>query len=117
SPRVAPSNTRSPGPPEERGNDRRRHGERGEPGRAPHPRQVPGGYHRIRWQPVHLRLVEQEEERAGAADAVVRVGAVELRAGLALLVESREAGLSALAQLVERPVLDRLGRARLGTGR
>src|SRR5581483_532477 len=57
--------------------------------------------------------VEQQEERAEAADAVVRVAAVELRAVPALGGELREPCVRALPQLVERPELDRLRRARL----
>ena len=48
-------------------------------GAAPHVRQVAGGDDRVRRQAVDLRLVEQQEERAGAADAVVGVLAVQPR--------------------------------------
>ena len=40
------------------------------PARLIHLRQVGRGHPRIRRQPVHLGLVEQQEDRAGAADAV-----------------------------------------------
>ena len=46
-------------------------------------RQVPGRHDRIRRQPVDLRVVQQQEEGARAADAVVRIGAVQSRARLA----------------------------------
>ena len=94
----------------------------GQPGRGqadvlPHARQVPGGDHRVRRQPVHLGLVEQQEERPAAADAVVRV--VASRAAprscpAACSCASRLRG--PLAQLVQRAELDRVGRARLGAG-
>ena len=53
------------------------------PGRSqadvlPHGGQVAGSDHRIRRQAVHLGLVQQQEERPAAADAVVRVVQVEL---------------------------------------
>ena len=70
---------------------------------------------RVGRQAVDLRLVEQQEERAEAADTVVRVLAVEARPVPALLLERREAGLRALAQLVELAELDRVGGARLRT--
>ena len=45
--------------------------------------QVAGRRDRVRRQPVHLGVVEQQEERAEAADAVVRVGAVQAGVGVA----------------------------------
>ena len=69
---------------------------------------------RVRRQAVDLGLVEQQEERAEAADAVVRVAAVEPRARSSPRASSfAEPLVGALAQLVERPELDRVGRARL----
>src|SRR6185437_10522008 len=62
---------------------------------------------------VDLGLVEQQEERAEAADAVVRILAVEPCPGEALLDDLVEPGARPLAQLVQRAVLDRLGRAGL----
>ena len=52
-------------------------------GVPPHRRQVAGGDHRVRRQAVDLGLVEQQEERAVAADAVVGVVAVQPGARLA----------------------------------
>ncbi len=37
------------------------------------------GVHRVRWEAIHLGLVEQQEEGPGPADAVVLVGQVQLR--------------------------------------
>src|SRR3954451_25028681 len=88
---------RSPPASQERRGDaehRRAHGDRG---RAPGPRQVARGDHRIRREPVDLGIVEQEEERAEAADAVIRVGAVELSAVPALGLELLEPRTGALA--------------------
>src|SRR5262249_43452964 len=74
-----------------------------------HLRQVLRRHHRVRGQAVHLRLVEQEEERAEAPDAVVRIVAVQPRTVPALRLELREPLVGALAQLVELAELDRLG--------
>ena len=72
------------------------------------------GDDRVGRQPVDLRLVEQQEERAEAADAVVRVVAVEpRRRSSRSRLELREPLVGALAQLVELAELDRVGRARL----
>ena len=49
----------------------------------PHAGQVTGGDHRIRRQAVYLGLVEQQEERPAAADAVLRAVQVEPRVRLA----------------------------------
>src|SRR5256714_408070 len=68
-------------------------------------------------QPVDLGIVEEEEERAESADAVVGITAVQLRAVPALRVQLLEPRVRALAQLVERAELDRLGRAGLRAGR
>ena len=87
------------------------------PGRGehvrPHLRQVARRHDRVGRQSVDLGLVEEEEERAEAADAVLGVAAVELRAVPALGLELREPRVGALPQLLERPELDRLRRARL----
>ena len=83
----------------------------------PHARQVPGGDDRIGRQAVDLRLVQQQEERARAADAVVRVVAVQPRLRHARLVQVGHPLLRPFAQLVERAELDGLGRAGLGAGR
>src|SRR5438552_5083695 len=72
-----------------------------------------GGHDGVGRKAVHLGLVEQEEERAEAADAVTGVVAVELRAVPALLLHLLEPLGGALAQLVERPELNRLCRARV----
>ena len=88
------------------------------PDAAPHRRQVARGDDRVRRQPVDLGLVEQQEERAVAADAVVGVVAVQPRLArrpASCSCSTRPAG--ALAQLVELAELDRVGRARLRAGR
>ena len=85
--------------------------------RAPSSRHISGRcarrHDRVRRQPVDLGLVEQQEERAEAADAVVRVAAVERAPFQPLGRELREPRVGALAQLVERAELDRVRRARL----
>ena len=61
-----------------------RRGQEAGGGRAdetPHPHHVPGRHDRVRRQPVDLGLVQQQEERTVAADAVVRVGSVQARSG------------------------------------
>ena len=78
--------------------------------------QVAGGDHLIRRQAVHLGLVQQQEERPAAADAVVRVVQVELGVVLAGLAQVRHPQRGPLAELVQRPELDGLGRAGLGAG-
>src|SRR5690606_22249121 len=78
-------------------------------GAVEHLGQVLRGHHRVRGEAVDLRLVEQEEEGPGAADAVLGVVAVEPCLGHALLVERGTALLGTLTQLVEVPVLDGLG--------
>ena len=93
-----------------------------QPGRGradvlPHAGQVAGGDHRVRRQAVDLGLVEQQEERPAAADAVVRVVQVEPGLGLAGRAQVRHPQRGPLAQLVQRAELDRLGRAGLGAGR
>src|SRR5437879_6915151 len=64
-------------------------------------------------QPVDLGIVEEQEERAEAADAVVGIPAVQLRPVPALGMQLLEPRVRALAQLVERAELDRRGRAGL----
>src|SRR5205823_10726476 len=66
---------------------------------------------------VDLGLVEEQEESAEAADAIVRIPAVQLRAVPALGLELREPCVGALPQLLERAELDRLRRAGLRAGR
>ena len=83
----------------------------------PHRRQVARGDDRVGRQPVDLGLVEQQEERAVAADAVVGVVAVQPRLDDARLVQLLDALAGALAQLVELAELDRVGRAGLGARR
>ena len=80
----------------------------------PHAGQVPGRHDRVGRQPVHLGLVEQQEERAGAADAVVRVARRRGgRRSSPALVQRSHPRSAARPQLVERAELDRVGRARL----
>ena len=43
----------------------------------PHRHHVPGRHDWVRWEAVDLRLVEKQEERAGSADTVARVVAVQ----------------------------------------
>ena len=97
---------------------RRRRARRREADARPHRRQVARGHDRVGRQPVDLGLVEQQEERAVAADAVV--GVVRRRAAprstpASCSCSTRRAG--ALAQLLQLAELDRVGRARLGAGR
>src|SRR5437868_9427558 len=72
-----------------------------------------GRDHRIARQPVHLGIVEQQEEGAEAADAVVGISAVQLRPVPTLRMQLLERRVRTLAQLVQRAELDRLGRAGL----
>ena len=60
-------------------------------GPAPHGLRVAGRHVRVGRQAVHLGLVEQQEERAVAADAVVRVVPVEPGLGDAEVVQLRRA--------------------------
>jgi hypothetical protein len=83
----------------------------------PHGRQVAGGDHRVGRQAVHLGLVEQQEKRPAAADAVRRVVQVQLRVLLARRVQVLDPQPGPFAQLVKRAELDGLGRAGLGAGR
>src|SRR5687767_8045012 len=69
---------------------------------------MPGGHHRIGRQAVDRRLVQQEEEGARTADAVVLVGPVQPGAR-----HLRHALPRPLPQLVQRAELNRCGRARL----
>src|SRR6185437_1569765 len=108
---------RSSSAPEER---RNASGEKGSgcPGSdAPHRGSIAGRHDRVRRQAVDLGLVEQQEHRAGAADAVVGVLAVEAGLRDAPLVELFDPVRRALAQLVEFAELDGLSRAGLGAGR
>src|ERR1017187_124106 len=86
-------------------------------GGPPHRGEIPRGDHRVGRQPVDLRLIEQEEERPGATDAVIGIGAVELRLGDARGVERIDSVLRAHTQLIQIAVLDRLRRACLRAGR
>ena len=72
-----------------------------------------GGDHGVRRQPVHLGLVEQQEDRPGAADAVVGVRAVESRLGIPQLVQGGHAVGGSAPQLLQVPELDGRGRAGL----
>src|SRR5439155_26251450 len=88
------------------------------PGPAPpHVRQVPRRRQRIGRKPVHLGLVQQQEEGAESIDAVGRIVAVQPGATDPGPFQSIDAVLSRDPQLVQRPELDRLGRARLGASR
>ena len=68
-------------------------------------------------QAVHLGLVEQQEERTVAADAVLGIATVEAGDVEALLVQLGQAPVGALVELAQLSELDRLGGAGLGTGR
>src|SRR5205814_8482661 len=68
-------------------------------------------------QAVHLGIVEQKEERAETAHAVIRVAPVELRAVPALALQLLEPCVGALGQLLGRAELDRVRRAGLRAGR
>jgi hypothetical protein len=89
---------------------------RGDAHADPHVRQVPRGHHGVGWQPVYLGLALEEEERAVAADPVVRVAAVQPGVGNPGLVQLVQPRVRAFAQLVERAELDRVGGAGLGAG-
>jgi hypothetical protein len=86
-------------------------------GRLPEGRQVAGGGHRVGREAVHLGLVEQQEEGAGAADPVSLVAQVELGAVHPGPVQLAQALVGPGLQLVELPELDRLGRAGVRAGR
>src|SRR5580692_8093018 len=89
---------------------------RGQADVLPDAGQVPGGDHRVGRQAVYLWLVEQQEERPGAADAVVRVVQVELGVVLSGRAQVRHPQRGPLAELVQRAELDGIGRAGLGAG-
>ncbi len=78
---------------------------------------IPGGHHRVWRQPVDLRLVEQQEECAVVADAVLRITSVEPSVGDPGLVQPGQPGVGPFPQLVQRPELDGVRRAGLGAGR
>src|SRR5579884_2986739 len=84
-----------------------------ERGRPPESREVLRRHDGVGREAVHLRLVEQEEERAEPPDAVGRILAVEARAVPPLGAQLLEPLLRALAQLVQLPELDRVRGARL----
>ena len=87
------------------------------PGPPPHRWQVLRRHDRVGRQPVDLRLVQQQEERACSADPVVRVLSVEPCRRVPVRVQYLQPGLRDLPQLVQRPELDGIGRARRGAGR
>ena len=89
----------------------------GDPRHPPHAAQVSCRNNRVVRQAVHRRLVEEQEERAGPADAVVGVVAVEPGLGDSGFVELLDSGASRGVQLVERPELDGIRRAGLGARR
>src|SRR5438552_12989412 len=99
---------RSSPPSEHRRDDPRAEGHRGRAGGHPDRSEVAARVDRIRWQPVHLRVVQQEEEGSRTADAVVVVREVELGLLLPGLLQLRKAVLGALAELVELAELDRI---------
>ena len=74
------------------------------------------GSTRVRRQAVHLGIVEQEEERSGAADPVVIVGQVQLGVPLPGLLEAIQPPLGPLAQVGQIAELDRIGGARVRAG-
>src|SRR6185295_818671 len=76
--------------------------------RGPHLAELSRRDDGVRRQSVDLRLVEEQEEGAEAADTVTGVFAVEARAVPALVLDLRQALVGACAQLVERAELDRL---------
>ncbi len=102
---------------EEGGGDAHGQGGGGGGRRAPHPGEVAGGDHRVGGQAVDLGVVEEEEEGAHAADAVGRVGAVEAGLGHARRLQRVDPSRGPGPQLVQRPELDRLGRAGGGARR
>src|SRR5205085_2542459 len=87
-----------------RGRDRRR---------DPHLRQVSRRHDRVGREAVDLRLVEEQEKRARAADPVVGPVEVELRAVPSFGLELLEPLVRAVAELVDLAELDRVGRAGL----
>jgi len=72
----------------------------------PHLGQIPGGDDGVRRQPVHLGLVQQQEEGGVATHAVVRVVAVEAGVGDSGLVQLVDAQGGPLARFVQRAELD-----------
>src|SRR5258708_18475413 len=79
----------------------------------PDARQIAGGGDRIGREAVDLGLVEEQEERARATDAVVGIVTVEPRVGDTARVQRGDAELRTVAQLVENTERDRIRRARL----
>ena len=82
-----------------------------------HLREVGSAHPGIGGQAVDLRLVEQQEHRAGAADAVVLVCAVQARFGAALGMQLSDPIAGAQHQIVVVAEFDRRGGAGLGAGR
>jgi hypothetical protein len=68
-------------------------------------------------QSVVLRLVQQQEERAVAAHPVIRVVSVQPGLADADIVQLLDALLGTCPQFVDRPELDRVGRAGFGARR
>src|SRR5882762_4930840 len=86
---------------------------RGREQRAWH--QVSGRQPRAGRQAIHFGLVDEEKERIEPSQHPV-VGAVEIRAPLALRVELADPGLRLLSELGNRPEHDRVGGTGLGAG-
>src|SRR6266487_4798947 len=78
--------------------------------------QVPAGKLRVFRQTVDLRLIHEEIERIETTERAFRVVAVQPGALLALGFELHQTLVRPLAQLGDRPELDRIGGARLGAG-
>src|SRR5215218_6201517 len=104
---------RSPATPERRRQQRGAERDGGCAGRGPRLAEVARRVLRVGRQLVGLGLVEQQEERAEAADAVAGVAAVELGGRRARVLQPAQALPGALAQVVELAELDRVRRARL----
>src|SRR4051794_31528439 len=90
---------RSPAPPQDGGRERAAECYGRGARRRIQALEVAGGIDGIRWEVVGLGLVEQQEERAHAADAVVIAGAVEPRFRQSGVLQLGEPMRGALAQV------------------
>ncbi len=79
----------------------------------PHPRQVASRDDRVRRQAVDLGRIQQQEERAPAADAVIGIVEIQSRPGDPGVVQLADPLLRPLPELVQGAELNGFGRARL----
>src|SRR5919201_2286538 len=100
--RRGPLSRLSPASSEEGAGDAEGEGAHGDRSGLPHLLQMPSADDGVGRQAVDLRLVEEEEEGAEAADPVARVLAVQAGAVPSVPLELLQPLAGALAQLVER---------------